>query len=67
MPTYIIELRGTITRDIKWLEVEAQSEAEARAKAQATFQTYRMTAVECVSPSTPSSESTRLPNGSDES
>ena len=36
-----VELRGTITRDIKWVEIEAFSMGDAMVRAVALHPTYR--------------------------
>lgn len=42
MKTYRIELRGVITRNIIWRDVEADSVAEARQIAEVEYPTYRI-------------------------
>lgn len=39
--TWRVELRGTVTRDIKWVEVQARSMGEAMVVAVAAHPTYR--------------------------
>lgn len=42
MRTWLVELRGTITRDVKYMEADAESEAEVREACAAEFPSYRV-------------------------
>lgn len=66
MPTYNIELRGTITRDIIWREVDAKDETEVRQICAQEMPTYRVRSVLTVEPSTTSLPSSGSPKASDE-
>lgn len=46
--TYLVELRGTITRDIKWVEVVAYSAGAAMVDAVAMHPTYRVKSAKAV-------------------
>lgn len=64
MPTYQVELAGTITRDILWRELDAKDEAEARQICAAEMPTYRLRAISLRDSSAPCSPNTTSPNGS---
>lgn len=42
MRTWLVELRGTITRDVKHMEADAESEAEVREACATEFPSYRV-------------------------
>lgn len=66
MQTWSIELSGTITRDIIWREVDAETEAEVRQICAKELPTYRVRSVLLVEPSTTSSPSSTSPPTSGE-
>ena len=45
-------MRGTITRDIRWVDIEAETEADAIAAALAEMPTYRVEIVIPIDPTT---------------
>lgn len=51
MRTWSIELGGTITRDIIWREVDAETEAEVREICAVELPTYRVRSIIPASPS----------------
>ena len=50
MTTWSVRMRGTITRDVRWVDIEAETEEDAKATAVAEMPTYR---VEIVVPMDP--------------
>lgn len=50
MAKWSVELRGKITRDIRWIEVEADSLEAAKSKAQWSNDLYEVQAVSKVEP-----------------
>ena len=53
MITWSIRMRDTITRDIRWIDIEAETEDDAKDAAMAEMPTYR---VEIVIPMDPQPE-----------
>lgn len=60
MGTWSVEIRGTITRDIRWVQVEATSMGEALEKAVAQHPTYRAKAIRSASHLGSSSDADRI-------
>lgn len=50
MAKWSVELRGKITRDIRWVEVEADSLEDAKSKAQWSNDLYEVRAVSRIEP-----------------
>lgn len=67
MQTWRIELSGTITRDIIWREVDAETEAEVREICAREMPMYRVRSCLPVEDLTPSSQNLPSQNTSGES
>ena len=65
MPTYSIELSGTITRDIIWREVDAENEDEVRKICAQEMPYYRVRSILPADPSDTPSKASTSPIGSD--
>jgi hypothetical protein len=66
MQTWSIELSGTITRDIIWREVEAETEQEVREICARELPTYRVRSIIPASLSDTSLKASTQPSPSDE-